>query len=298
MNAPMNVVGVVVREMGAPRAKAARPLHRVGAAAGMVFLAGTAMLAAPAAHAGRSCESHKPIAPQVIERGMKLAEQTSAALDAENAKSGTRVVALGRAGQDLGKYNLRYSHFGWAYKSPEGPWRVAHKLNECGTAAGYLYRQGLGEFFLDDLWRYDAVYAVPTPEVQQRLMAVLLDNGRTKTLQHQPYSMVSYAWGQKYQQSNQWALETMALAMEPTTVRTRQQAQAWLQFKGYEPSTLKLGPLTRLGGRATAANIAFDDHPGEKRFSDRIETVTVDSVLAWLQRAQLASAPVLLTLKN
>ena len=266
--------------------------------AGLALWAGAALLAAPAAQAGRSCESRKPIAPQVIERGMKLAEQTSAALDAENAKSGTRVVALGRAGQDLGKYQLRYSHFGWAYKTPEGPWRVAHKLNECGTAVGHLYRQGLGEFFLDDLWRYEAVYAVPAPEVQQRLLAVLQDKGRTKMLQHAPYSMVSYAWGQKYQQSNQWALETLALAMEPATVRSRPQAQAWLQFKGYEPTTLKLGPLTRMGGRVTAANIAFDDHPGEKRFSDRIETITVDSVLAWMQRTQLASAPVVLVLKN
>ncbi len=264
---------------------------------GFATLAVAAVLASAPAHAGRSCEAKKPT-PQVIERGMKLAEQTSAALDAEHAKSGTRVVALGRAGQDLGKYGLRYSHFGWAYKTPEGPWRVSHKLNECGTAVGHLYRQGLGEFFLDDLWRYEAVYAVPTPEVQQRLLAVLQDTGRTRALQHPPYSMVSYVWGRKYQQSNQWALETLALAMEPAAVRTRDQAQAWLQFKGYEPTTLKLGPLTRMGGRVGSANIAFDDHPNEKRFSDRIETVTVDSVLAWLQRAQLAGAPVVLTSRN
>ena len=41
-----------------------------------------------------------------------------------------------------------------------------------------------------------------------------------------------------------------------------------------------------------AANIAFDDHPNDKRFSDRIETVTVDSVFEWLQRAGLGAAPV------
>jgi hypothetical protein len=35
----------------------------------------------------------------------------------------------------------------------------------------------------------------------------------------------------------------------------------------------------------TAANVAFDDHPNDKRFSGRIETVTVDSVFAWLQRS-------------
>ena len=264
---------------------------------GLATLAVAAVLAPAPAHAGRSCEAKKPT-PQVIERGMKLAEQTSAALDAEYARSGAQVVALGRAGQDLSKYGLRYSHFGWAYKTSEGPWRVAHKLNECGTAVGYLYRQGLGEFFLDDLWRYEAVYAVPVPEVQQRLLSVLQDRGRTRALQHAPYSMVSYVWGRKYQQSNQWALETLALAMEPATVRTREQAQAWLQFKGYEPTTLKLGPLTRMGGRVGSANIAFDDHPNEKRFSDRIETVTVDSVLAWMQRTQLAAAPVVVGSRN
>lgn len=265
---------------------------------GLALVAGAALLAVPAAHAGRSCEAAKPVPAKVIERGMQLAQQTSAALDAEHARSGAQVVVLARAGQDLSKYGLRYSHLGWAYKTPEGPWWVAHKLNECGTAVGHLYRQGLGEFFLDDLWRYEAVYAVPTPEVQQRLIAVLQDKGRTTALQHPPYSMVSYAWGRKYQQSNQWALETLAMAMEPTTVRTRDQAQAWLQFKGYEPTALKLGPLTRMGGRVGSANIAFDDHPNEKRFSDRIETVTVDSMLAWLQRAQLVAAPVVLVVKN
>jgi hypothetical protein len=39
----------------------------------------------------------------------------------------------------------------------------------------------------------------------------------------------------------------------------------------------------------TAANIAFDDHPNDKRFSDRIETVTVDSVFDWMTRTRLAT---------
>lgn len=249
-------------------------------------IAAAALLGAAGAQAGRSCEQ-RGLGAQALERGMQLASSTARALDA----SGASVVLLARAGQDLSAYGLRYSHLGWAYRTAQGPWRVAHKLNDCGTARGYLYRQGLGEFFLDDLWRYEAVWAVPTPEVQQRLLALLQDGARTTLLQHAPYSMVSYAWGQRYQQSNQWALETLAAAMEPGTVRTREQAQAWLRFKGYAPTALRIGPLTRLGGRMSAANIAFDDHPNEKRFADRIETVTVDSALAWLQAAQLAGAP-------
>ena len=98
--------------------------------------------------------------------------------------------------------------------------------------------------------------------------------------------MVSYAWGTRYQQSNQWAIETLALAAEPHALR-REQAQAWLRLKDYRPTTLRIGALTRLGGRMTAGNVAFDDHPPTQRFADRIETVTADSVLDWLQRAPL-----------
>jgi hypothetical protein len=247
------------------------------------------------AHAGRSCDAPKPPAPQVIEKGLTLAERTFKALDAEHAKNGTKVVVLARAGQDLSKYGLRYSHLGFAYKAQDGRWLVVHKLNTCGTAQASVYRQGLGEFFLDDLFRYEAAWAIPTREVQDKLHPALLDATRSTAMHTKPYSMVSYVWAFKYQQSNQWAIETLASAMEGN-VRNRQQAQAWLQFKGYEPSTLKIGALTRLGGRVTAANVAFDDHPNEKRFSDRIETATVDSIFAWLQRAGLATAPVALRL--
>lgn len=254
-------------------------------AAVMALTAIALTTAGGAAYAGRFCEE-KPVSVQTIKKGMELAAQTSKALDATGAK----VIVLGRAGQDLSKYNLRYSHLGWAYKTPEGHWRVEHKLNECGTAEAHIYRQGLGEFFLDDLWRYEAVWVVPTPEVQERMLPVLLDRNKSLMLNQPKYSMVAYPWATKYQQSNQWALESLALGME-STVTSREQAQAWLKFKGYEPSAMKIGAMTRLGGRMTAANIAFDDHPNEKRFADRIETVTVDSVMSFLQRAQLSGAP-------
>lgn len=247
------------------------------------------LLGATAAHAGRSCEQ-RPLTPQTLTQGLALAQRTAQALDAEFASSGARVVVLGRAGQDLSKYQLRYSHLGWAYKTAEGPWRVLHKLNQCGTANGSIYRQGLGEFFLDDLWRHEAVWAVPAPSLQAPLYALLTDPRRSLRLHERDYNMVAYAWGTRYQQSNQWALETMAIAAEPG-VTTRSQAQAWLGFKGYQPSTLRLGALTRLGASAGSAHIRFDDHPNDKRFSDRIETVTVDSVLDWLARTGLGSAP-------
>jgi hypothetical protein len=259
--------------------------HLVAAVALAALL--TTTFATTTAHAGRAC-NNKSLTVQTITKGMALAQRTSDALDAEHARSGAHVVVLGRSGQDLSAYRLRYSHLGWAYKTPEGPWRVLHKLNECGANTGSLYRQGLGEFFLDDLWRFEAVWSVPVPALQAPLLALLTDPVRSTRLNTRAYSLVSYPWSTRYQQSNQWALETLASAAEPG-IASREQAQAWLKFKAYQPSVLRIGAMTRLGARAGSANVAFDDHPSEKRFADRIETVTVDSVLDWLARSGLAT---------
>jgi hypothetical protein len=258
----------------------------------MTLAIAAALLVAQPAQAGRSCEVKKPTLA-TMERGLTLAERTHQALEAEHARSGTQVVFLARAGQDLSKYGLRYSHLGIAYRSRNAQgaaaWRVLHKLNHCGSSVSAIYRQGLGEFFLDDLWRFEAAWVIPTPALQTQLFAMLQDEQRALRLHHRPYSIVSYVWGQRYQQSNQWAIETLAQAAEPGMFN-RSQAQAWLQFKGYQPTTLRLGPLTRMGARASSANVAFDDHPDAKRFTDRIETVTVDSVFQWLQRSGLGGA--------
>jgi hypothetical protein len=243
-------------------------------------------LAAPA-HAGRSCETRPPSASSIV-RGMALAERVAQALDATQAQ----VVVLARAGQDLSAHGLRYSHLGFAYRSAPavanapGEWRVVHKLNTCGSAVADIYRQGLGEFFNDDPFDYAAAFVVLSPQVQARLLPLLQDNAQVALLHEPAYNLVAYPWSQQYQQSNQWAIETLALSQEPSAT-TRARAQAWLQFKGYQPTTLRLGALTRLGARMTAANVAFDDHPGSKRFADRIETVTADSVFVWLQSAGL-----------
>ncbi len=244
-----------------------------------------ACLAAPAAHAGRPCED-KPMTAEEVSRGMTLADATRKRLDA----TGAEVVVLARAGQDLGRWGLRWSHLGFAYRDTsvqgQAVWRVAHKLNHCGTAEGVLYRQGLGEFFLDRPYRYEAAFVVPKPDVQAKLLPVLKDNFRVAMLDTPSYNMVAYPWATQYQQSNQWAIETMASAMEPAA-SSRPQAQRWLQLKGYEPTTLKIGAFERLGARVGMAHIAFDDHPNSKRYSDRIETVTVDSVFAWLNNVGL-----------
>ncbi|UXH81045.1 DUF2145 domain-containing protein [Roseateles amylovorans] len=247
-------------------------------------------LAAGSAQAGRPCDD-KPLTTQQMRRGMNLAQATAQALDG----SGASVVLLARAGQDLSEYGLRWSHVGFAYRDTSAEdrpvWRVMHKLNQCGTATSDLYRQGLGEFFMDRPHRYEAAYVVLQPELQQALLPVLKDNARVASMYAGPYSMVAYPWSQQYQQSNQWATETLAAAAAPREVFNRGQAQDWLRRQGYQPSDLRLSTAKRLGARIGMANVAFDDHPSARRFAGHIETTTADTVFSWLKRAQLGGSP-------
>ncbi len=252
--------------------------------------AGLAMaLALTTAQAGRPCEERPP-SVQAVTQGLGLGERTARALDA----SGAEVVLLARAGQDLSQYHLRWSHLAFAYrvKAAEGEvpgtWRVVHKLNHCGSDRAGVFRQGLGDFFLDSPHRYEAAFAVLRPDVAQRLRPLLDDNAGLARWHERRYSVVSYAWGTRYQQSNQWLTETLAGALAPEAM-DRERAQAWLRLQGYEPTRLRIGAFTRLGGRMTKANVAFDDHPSHLRFSDRIDTVTADSVFAWVSRSGLGT---------
>jgi hypothetical protein len=171
--------------------------------------AAAAALALPhvAARAGRNCEARVPEV-EAVRRGMELAERVARALDATQAG----VVILARAGQDLRRWGLRWSHLGFAYRDPAAgqAWRVLHKLNACGTDSGSIWRQGLGQFFMDDPFEYAAAWAVPVDWLQHRLHAMLLQT-RPALRMHEPaYSMVAYPWAQRYQQSNQWVIETIA----------------------------------------------------------------------------------------
>lgn len=247
----------------------------------LVFAAALAILAsAPlAALAGQPCEQ-RPLAPHEVVLSMDLAQRTVAALDA----SGAQLALVARAGQDLSKYGLRYSHMGVAVRDhPAGRWTVVHALNDCGTAVSGLYNEGMGNFFLTDLYRHEAQLVIPGPGAQA-LLAKLFAT-RTPLRLHEPrYNMLSYVYSTRYQNSNQWVLETVAAALAPPgQVETRPEAQAWLRATGFRPPTVEVPAAVRLGARMFRANVAFDDHPFERRMAGQIDTVSTDAVLRLLR---------------
>lgn len=240
-----------------------------------------ALLMPLAAVAGKSCNGQE-LSAVTLSRAMTTAQNVQARLD----ESGSDVAILGRVGQDLSEYGLRYSHVGLAFRTgADQPWHVLELLNQCGTADSDLWADGLGNFFLDDMFSFDAIILVPPQGLRQRLSDRLRNVEQLRQLHQSKYNMAAYPFSVKYQNSNQWVLENLAAAeSRDMQITTREQAQAWLKMVGYKPTELHIGPLKRLGGRMFKANVAFDDHPNELRFSDRINTVTVDSIVEFLRK--------------
>ncbi|NMG75671.1 DUF2145 domain-containing protein [Aromatoleum diolicum] len=261
-------------------------LQRGLRAAITALLVAVATWLAPPALAGQPCTERRLTADELV-RSLELAARTAAALE----RSGARAAIVARAGQDLREWGLRYSHIAIAYRDGDaagghGAWRVVHKLNHCGSDRASLFRHGLAEFFGEDLYDFEAGIVTLEPAAGAVLAARLRDNFTVARLHEPRYNMLAYAWATRYQQSNQWALETLAHVLEPAAT-DRHRAQAWLRLRGYQPTTLHINAVRRLGARVGSANIAFDDHPAARRFSDRIDTVTADSAFDWLMRSGL-----------
>lgn len=232
-------------------------------------------IAAVPTWAGQPC-AERPLAAHEVVLSMDLAQRTVQALEA----SGAQVALVSRAGQDLSRYRLRYSHMGIAVRDhPKGRWTVVHELNDCGSAVSGLYDEGMGNFFLTDLYRHETQLVIPGPELQARLAKLAAT--RTPVRLHEPkYNMLSYVYSTRYQNSNQWVLETLAAAAAPSgQVETRVEAQKWLRSIGFQPPTVEVPAAVRLGARMFRANVAFDDHPYERRMAGQIDTVSTDAVV-------------------
>ena len=239
------------------------------------------MLACLSAHAwaGQAC-TEKTLGPADVRAALSLALDLADELDRDQAQ----IALVARVGENLARYGLRYSHIGIAWRGhPRGAWTMVEELNQCGTAHSALFDDGFGSFFLDDMYAYEAKVVIPTPGVQRRIAAVLAAGAAGRM--HDPhYNLVSYPWSTRYQNSNQWLLETLAEALARRPIETRADAQAWLREEGYRPTTLQLSPLERLGAELFSANTAFDDHPLDRRLAGEIDVVSAESTLVFIQR--------------
>jgi hypothetical protein len=234
-----------------------------------------------AAQAGRECTAVSP-APAVVEQAVGLAQAVTQALDATQAQ----VAIVGRVGSDQSLRGIRYTHVSIALRDhPKGRWIVTHLLNSCGQAQSELYDEGLGAFYLDDVFAFESKVVVPSPRVQAALQAAVLGPLKRK-LHEREYSVIANPWRTRFQNSNNWALELAASALAgPNEVSTRSTAQSWLARAGFVPNKVTIGAADRAKTRLFAANVRYSDHPENAWQTQLYEVVSGDAVLDFVLKA-------------
>ena len=208
---------------------------------------------------------------------MTLAQHTAAALDASGAP-------CWRAPQDLSKYGLAWSQIGLDRHRDGARWRVVQSecLRQCAPAS---HRQGLGEFFLDDLHEIQIGSWCRSRNCYRRSCRPCCATTHRPRL-HTSAACSPYPW-RSAEQSNQWAIETLAMAQSPEAAvhaRTRPGLAEVQRLRAHHAASERLHPA---GARATATTSPSTTIRTRSAFSTYRASVTVDSVFAWLNRSGL-----------
>jgi hypothetical protein len=181
---------------------------------------------------------------------------------------------VSRAGIDLKRFGARYSHGGIALRdSDDGPWSVRQLYYDCGERAPRLFDEGLAGFVGgsgDPSLRYLSIVLVPGAEAP--LARAALDKGRALGLVGAAYSANAYAFGQRYQNCNQWVAELLGVAWgglaDGADVRAR--AQRWLREAGYAPTRFESRNPLMIAAVAALPHLHVDDHPAEELAAGRL----------------------------
>lgn len=215
--------------------------------------------------------------------------QVAAVVKAELERSGQRVAIVARSGLALQRLGHRYSHAGVSLQaSPTLPWSVRQLYYACDDQRPRIFDQGMSGFVmgaLDPDEGYVSLVMLP-PDAAQALERTALDEAQALRLLGAQYSANAYAFGQRYQNCNQWLAELLAQAWGalPPAGDARDQAQAWLRDQHYQPSTFNLGwgPLAWLAGLLPWLHT--DDHPEQAILDARFQVSMPASIEAFVQQ--------------
>lgn len=231
--------------------------------------------------AGTACKASKLIPADFIKQS-HVATKVVNSLNKTNPK----VALIARQGSNLSRYHQRFSHIAFVvrdYPGAKGKWTVVHLLNECGTKYSSIYRQGVMNFFMDNLYSLDYEIIKIDKKIQHQLFNELTSK-LIQRLHGNRYSMLAYPFSTKYQNSNQWVLEILAKAYYPNKVKSRCSAQRVLLKTGYHPTLVTIQLLDKLGASLFKPTIKFDDHPRKERIHNRYSVVSVKSVEQYIKK--------------
>jgi hypothetical protein len=231
--------------------------QRLIAAALMLCASATAWAGMPA-----FCERAGKLTAADQDRVLRFA----AVVKDELARSGSSLALVARAGLDLSRFGLLYSHAGIAMKdSPGGPWAVRQLYYACDESRPRLFDQGMSGFVLGadaPTHGHLALLFPPAPD-SALLERAALDNRLALSLLGGQYSANAYAFGTRYQNCNQWVAELMAFAWGHLrdSDAPRERAQAWLRAQGYAATPVKIPSHWLMFAGQFVPLVHVGDHP-------------------------------------
>jgi hypothetical protein len=190
----------------------------------------------------------------------------AAAVKDELARSGGSLALVARAGLDLSRFGLLYSHAGIALKNnPGGPWAVRQLYYACDESRPRLFDQGMSGFVLgaDAPTHGHVALLFPPDETSAQLERAALDKPLALALLGERYSANAYAFGTRYQNCNQWVAELLAIAWGRLDASSapRVRAQAWLRAHDYAATPVAIPSHWLMFAGQFVPLVHVGDHP-------------------------------------
>jgi len=231
----------------------------------LLLVLGLALCAPARANYSIFCDQQSKLSAEQKDRLFLFAAAIKTQMDA----SGHSLAVIERAGINLDRFGLRYSHSGISLKeSGNTPWSVRQLYYSCDKDEPLLYDQGLSGFLIDqDNRRTPFISLVFLPnDAEQSLRQTALDKPVALQLLGKGYSANAYAYSTQFQNCNQWVMEVLAHAWGhlPPDGDLRAAAQAWLAEQHYHPTDVRVNTLIQLGGMMVPL-VHSSDHPAENR---------------------------------
>lgn len=209
------------------------------------------------------CEREQDITAAQQDRMLRFAGVVRQELE----RSGGRVALVARAGTDLSRFDMLYSHAGVALRGEDdGAWAVRQLYYACDEARPHLFDQGVSGFVLGadaPSSGHVSLLFLPAADAAQ-LERAARDKRLALALLAGKYSANAYAWGTGYQNCNQWVAELLAGAwggVAGAGADAREQAQDWLRAQGYIAGPVRVpGHLLMFAGQFVPL-VHVDDHP-------------------------------------
>jgi hypothetical protein len=233
--------------------------------------------------------------PPLCERGKELSAEDqdrvlrfAAVAKQELERSGAGLALVSRAGLDLSRFGLLYSHAGIALKdNPEGPWAVRQLYYACDESRPRLFDQGIAGFAMGaEAPSSGHLSLLFLPDEQAAPLArAALDKRLALALLAGRYSANAYAFGTRYQNCNQWVAELIASAWGGLDdgKDARGHAQAWLRTQGYIAGPVKVPSRWMMFAGQFVPLVHVNDHPVDDIYALALQVSVPDSIESFVR---------------